>query len=141
MLISSLPFTYGAFTFTIGLRKEEPMRRSQDIIILIIAFVMASCGLMAPKAPMGTYDCYGHERGLLAHTGRLIIQPEGTVEFLRQTGTWTYDRDAATFTFTGEIPLAQAHYDGELSKLHVDLRPDADVTHAELGTMSCEFLR
>ena len=117
------------------------MRKLQIVVILIPVFVMAACGLMAPKAPVGTYDCYGHEGGMLAHTGRLIIQPEGTVEFLRQTGTWTYDRDTAMFAFAGETPLAQARYDGELSTLHVDLRPEVNITHAELGTMLCELLR
>jgi hypothetical protein len=78
---------------------------------------------------------------MLAHAGRLYIQPEGTVEFLRQTGTWTYDGETALFTFEGDIPLAQAHYDADLSKLRVDLRPGVDITHAELGMMSCELLR
>lgn len=113
------------------------MRRLQIVALLIMVLWTVSCG--SRSAPVGAYDCYGHEKGMLAHAGRLYIQPDGTVEFLRQTGTWTYDSETATFTFTGDVPLAQAQYDPELSKLHVDLLPDVNITHAERGTMSCEL--
>ncbi len=113
------------------------MRRLQIVALLIMVLWTVACS--SRSAPVGTYDCYGHEGGMLAHAGRLYIRPDGTIEFLRKTGTWTYDSEASTFTFEGDVPLIQAHYDAALSKLDVDLRSGVDITHAELGTMSCEL--
>jgi hypothetical protein len=110
-------------------------------VILGVVLVLVACNLptlQISSAPVGRYDCYGHEAGMLAYTGLLDIQAGGRVEFLGNTGNWTYDSDTKTFTFGGDVPLAQAEYHADGPSLSVDLRPGADIAHAELGTMTCD---
>jgi hypothetical protein len=117
---------------------ENPIK---TIVILGIVLMIVACDLSSPRtssAPAGQYDCYGHEAGLLAYTGLLDIQAGGRVEFLGNTGSWTYNSDTQTFTFGGDVPLAQAKYDADESRLSVDLHPGANIPHAELGTMTCD---
>jgi hypothetical protein len=92
-----------------------------------------------PAAPVGDYDCYGHEAGMLAYTGLLRLEPGGEVHFRGSTGSWTYDAATQTFEFAGETPLARAEYNADRIELSVELQPGVNISHAELGTMTCNL--
>jgi hypothetical protein len=106
------------------------------VVLMLIACNLSS--LRVSSAPVGQYDCYGHEAGMMAYTGLLDIQAGGRVKFLGNIGSWTYDSDTQTFTFSGDVPLAQAEYHADGPSLSVDLRPGVNISHAELGTMTCD---
>jgi hypothetical protein len=116
---------------------ENPVKTTAILGIILIIVACNVSGLRTSSAPVGQYDCYGHEAGMLAYTGLLDIQAGGRVKFLGNTGSWTYDDDTQTFTFSGDVPLAQAEYDADGPWLSVDLRPGVNISHAELGTMTC----
>ena len=118
--------------------KAHPIKLAVLLGMVLTVMACNLSGLQTSSAPVGQYDCYGHEAGALAYTGLLDIQAGGRVEFLGNTGSWTYDSDTKTFTFSGDVPLAQAEYDADRPRLSVDLRPGVNIPHAERGTMTCD---
>ena len=119
-------------------------RRNARILMLLGIMVMIpACSFPFDQsdssAPVGAYDCYGHEAGMLAFTGLLQIDPDGDASFLGQTGQWLYDHDTETFAFSGDLPLVLAEYDADLAQLNVTLQPDVTIAHAELGVMTCNL--
>jgi hypothetical protein len=117
---------------------ENPIKTTAIIGVILMMVACNVSGLRTSAAPAGQYDCYGHEAGMLAYTGLLDIQAGGRVEFLGNTGSWTYDDDTQTLTFDGDVPLARAEYHADGPRLSVDLRPGVNIPHAELGTMTCD---
>jgi hypothetical protein len=94
-------------------------------------------------AYQGQFDCTGSEAGALAYSGRITIDPSGSVAFKdydgnAQNGSWTYASPANTFTFTGNLALASATYSPTADTLAVVVSPDKTVVHAEGGRMDCE---
>ena len=117
---------------------ENPIKIPAILGVILMVVACNLSGLRTSSAPVGQYDCYGHEAGMLAYTGLLDIHADGRVEFLGNTGSWTYDPDTKTLTFSGDVPLAQAEYHADGPTLSVDLRPGVNIPHAELGTMTCD---
>ena len=119
-------------------------RRNARILMLLGIMVMIpACSFpfdqSASSAPVGAYECYGHEFGMLAFTGLLQIDPDGDASFLGNTGQWIYDDETETFAFSGDLPLVLAEYDADLAQLNVTLQPDVTIAHAELGVMTCNL--
>jgi hypothetical protein len=132
----------------------RPPRASFALVVLLLAatacslmpnFVQATPTLaptVAGPAYAGQFDCEGTENGLRAYAGRITVQPGGLVTFkdydgVVQTGTWTYDAGATTFTFNGNTSLASALYNPTADSLVVVFAPNVHVVHAISG-MKCQ---
>jgi len=93
---------------------------------------------------LGLFNCSGHESGLLATAGSLIILPDGTVQFQgydgpKHVGTWSYGITQNEFVFSAEIPLDKGTYNPKTQMLLATVRTGVQLTHAELGLISCEL--
>jgi hypothetical protein len=126
------------------------------LLLLTLSFTLISCGVITPtpdpqntslEAPeefLGEFYCSGHEAGMLAFAGMLIIQEGGSVELEWMyaadplVGTWQYDSAQGEMTFSTDLEISHALYDDIVDQLEVHLREGVERAHVETGVMYCQ---
>jgi len=142
---------------TAGLRVALSNRRVRLLMLMSVFGIVVTCnvacsdgltvsslvtdegGESRPKAEStiaGTYHCYGHEKGLMAHAGVLYLHQDGTAGFNGVEGEWTYDQATKSIQFTGGFTFEEVEYDPDRHRLEVKL--GMTLPHADQGVMSCE---
>lgn len=117
--------------------------------VLVLALAGLACQAVLGGGPtaaapyLGAFDCSGTEAGLGAYAGRVTHNADGTATFRNyddetQTGSWSYNSQAGSITYSGSIDLAGAVYDAGADTLSVQLAAGAQVVHAEGGSMDCQ---
>ena len=124
---------------TIGMSISLSNRCARLLMLVGILGIVLACsaGCGGGSTPAGTYHCYGHEKGLMAHAGVMFLYDDGTAGFSGREGEWTYDKAANSVQFTGGITFERAEYDAKERELRVKLEPDLDMSHAEEGVLLC----
>lgn len=103
------------------------MKKTFTILVLFIFIVLSACNLptkTTSDAPrdfaFGTWNCSYLENGLYAAVP-LVMDQNGTAEFQYKSGTWTFNSQANTFTFSTDVPIQQAVYSPENKTLELIL--------------------
>jgi hypothetical protein len=122
------------------------IRRWLPILMLTLAALACQAvqggGPTAAAPYLGAFDCSGTEAGLGAYAGRVTLNADGTALFRNyddqtQTGSWSYNSQTNSLSFSGTIDLASAVHDASADTLSVLLARGAEVVHAEGGSMAC----
>jgi hypothetical protein len=96
-----------------------------------------------PEGLIGEFYCSGHEFGLLAFAGRLVLSEGGGVALYwmdtgpAMEGIWRYDPGVDLVTFSDEMEISHAEFNPETEVLQVYLREGVERAHVELGVMTC----
>jgi hypothetical protein len=130
---------------------EDIMKRC--LLLLSLCIFLISCNQLAsflnpqaavPDEILGEFYCSGHEHGLLAFAGNLILRDDGSVELewmyagSALEGTWSYDAVSAQVTFSSDLEISHARYNDAVESLEVHLREGVEQAHVETGVMYCE---
>jgi len=125
------------------------------LLLLSLCLFLISCNQLesfinpedaVPDEMLGEFYCSGHEGGLLAFAGNLILRDDGNVELewmyssSALEGTWSYDATSAQMTFSSDLVLSHAQYNDAVDSLAVYLREGVEQAHVETGVMYCEKL-
>ena len=133
------------------------------LLIFWLMFFLSACGTVdallnppsaADQTPLSTLDvpdglvgefyCMGHEFGLLAFAGRLVLEERGDAVLYWMDmdpaveGIWRYDPVVDQVTFSDEMEISHAEFDPEFAVLQVYLREGVERAHVELGVMTCQ---
>ena len=123
------------------------------LLLLSLCLFLISCNQLesflnpedaVPGEMLGEFYCSGHERGLLAHAGTLILRDDGSVELewmyagSALEGTWSYDAASAQVTFSSDLEISHAQYNDAVESFEVHLREGVEQAHVETGVMYCE---
>lgn len=123
------------------------------VLLLSLCIFLISCNQLAsflnpqvavPDEILGEFYCSGHEHGLLAFAGNLILRDDGSVELEWMyagsvlEGTWSYDAASAQVTFSSDLEISHARYNDAVESLEVHLREGVEQAHVETGVMYCE---
>jgi hypothetical protein len=98
----------------------------------------------APEGLVGEFSCMGHEFGLLAFAGRLVLNEGGDAALYWMDagpaveGNWSYDRSTDRVTFSDEMEISHGEFDPQTTSLQVYLREGVERVHVELGVMTCQ---
>ena len=135
------------------------------LLLSLLLMVMAACGtadsqqnppsvsdpfpsptsIDIPDELLGEFYCSGHEFGLLAFAGRLVLSEYGIAVLLWMDmepaveGTWRYDPSTEQVTFSDEMEISHAQFHRQMGSLDVYLREGVERAHVELGVMNCQL--
>jgi hypothetical protein len=113
------------------------MRLIKTLCMLLPCLVLLACNLGAAARPEGGFICMGYHNGFGAEAGVIFLYPDGTFNFNTYEGTWGYNADTQELTFEENVYLATGIYHPEGNSLTLTLKPNAPVTHAETGQITC----
>jgi hypothetical protein len=119
------------------------IRRWLPVLFMVLAALACQTLQGGAAAPyLGAFDCYGAEGGLGAYAGRVTINADGTAVFRNyddqiQTGSWSYDSQTTTVSFTSALDVASGLYTASTDTLLVQVATGVQVAHAEGGSMEC----
>jgi hypothetical protein len=97
-----------------------------------------------PDSLVDEFYCSGHEFGLLAFAGRMVLREGGEVALYwmdtgpAAEGIWRYDPSTDQVTFSDEMEISHAVFNPETAILQVYLREGVERAHVELGVMTCQ---
>ncbi len=103
------------------------MKNSLIILYLTVLTILSACNMPAETTndtpqdiSFGTWNCIYMENGMYAAVP-LVINENGTVEFQYKSGTWTFDSQTNTFSFSTDVPLQNAIYSADDKTLQLAL--------------------
>ena len=116
--------------YKIRLSLEIILRKLSQILICLIFISLSSCNLPTETTEttsdplksfaFGTWNCSYLENGFYAAVP-LTMNQDGTAEFQYKQGTWTFDSQTNTFTFSPDVPIQNALYSSGTQTLELTL--------------------
>lgn len=103
------------------------LNKSFAIPVLLILVILSACnmpsesGNNSPKDfTFGTWNCAYLENGFYAAVP-LVMDKNGTVEFEYKQGTWIFDSQTNTFTFSSDVLIQSAVFSSGTQTLELTL--------------------